>query len=127
MKADPRGVLTGAHFIDGDHACCEGALAAGARFAAGYPITPSTEIVERFASRVPTVDGSFIQMEDELAASITLQGAVWGGAKAFTVTSGPGFSLLTASPCSKKIPSIPPTLWWSPTALRRGLPSAQSS
>ena len=94
MKADPRGVLTGVHFIDGDHACCEGALAAGARFAAGYPITPSTEVVERFASRVPTVGGTFIQMEDELAASITLQGAVWGGAKAFTVTSGPGFSLM---------------------------------
>ena len=94
MKADPRGVLTGVHFIDGDHACCEGALAAGARFAAGYPITPSTEVVERFAARVPTVGGSFIQMEDELAASITLQGAVWGGAKAFTVTSGPGFSLM---------------------------------
>jgi 2-oxoglutarate/2-oxoacid ferredoxin oxidoreductase subunit alpha len=94
MKADPRGVLTGVHFIDGDHACCEGALAAGARFASGYPITPSTEVVERFASRVPMVGGTFIQMEDELAASITLQGAVWGGAKAFTVTSGPGFSLM---------------------------------
>src|ERR1700680_3991475 len=94
MKADPRGVLTGTRFIDGDHACCEGALAAGARFAAGYPITPSTEIVERFASRVPTVGGTFIQMEDELAASITLQGAVWGGAKAFTATSAPGFSLM---------------------------------
>jgi 2-oxoglutarate/2-oxoacid ferredoxin oxidoreductase subunit alpha len=87
-------VLTGTHFIDGDHACCEGALAAGARFAAGYPITPSTEVVERFAARIPTVGGVFIQMEDELAASIALQGAVWGGAKAFTVTSGPGFSLM---------------------------------
>jgi 2-oxoglutarate ferredoxin oxidoreductase subunit alpha len=94
MKADPHGVLTGTHFLDGDHACCEGALAAGARFAAGYPITPSTEVVERFAARVPTVGGTFIQMEDELAASIALQGAVWGGAKAFTVTSGPGFSLM---------------------------------
>lgn len=94
MHADPRGVLTGVHFLDGDHACCEGALAAGARFAAGYPITPSTEVVERFATRIPTVGGSFIQMEDELAASIALQGAVWGGAKAFTVTSGPGFSLM---------------------------------
>jgi 2-oxoglutarate/2-oxoacid ferredoxin oxidoreductase subunit alpha len=94
LKADPRGVMTGTHFLDGDHACCEGALAAGARFAAGYPITPSTEVVERFAARVPTVGGCFIQMEDELAASITLQGAVWGGAKAFTVTSGPGFSLM---------------------------------
>jgi len=94
MKADPKGVLTGVHFIDGDHACCEGALAAGARFAAGYPITPSTEVVERFANRIPTVGGTFIQMEDELAASICLQGAVWGGAKAFTVTSGPGYSLM---------------------------------
>jgi 2-oxoglutarate ferredoxin oxidoreductase subunit alpha len=94
MHADPRGVLTGVHFIDGDQACCEGALAAGARFAAGYPITPSTEVVERFAARIPTVGGVFIQMEDELAASITILGAVWGGAKAFTVTSGPGFSLM---------------------------------
>jgi len=94
MKADPAGVMTGVHFLDGDHACCEGALAAGARFAAGYPITPSTEVVERFAARVPTVGGTFIQMEDELASSIAIQGAVWGGAKAFTVTSGPGFSLM---------------------------------
>ena len=94
MQADPKGVLTGIHFLDGDHACCEGTLAAGARFAAGYPITPSTEVVERFALRIPTVGGVFIQMEDELAASIAIQGAVWGGAKAFTVTSGPGFSLM---------------------------------
>jgi len=94
MYADARGVLTGVHFIDGDHACCEGALAAGARFAAGYPITPSTEVVERFAARIPLIGGVFIQMEDELAASIALQGAVWAGAKAFTVTSGPGYSLM---------------------------------
>jgi 2-oxoglutarate ferredoxin oxidoreductase subunit alpha len=94
MRADPKGVLTGVHFMDGDHACCEGALAAGARFAAGYPITPSTEVVERFAARVPTIGGVFIQMEDELAASIAIQGAVWAGAKALTVTSGPGFSLM---------------------------------
>jgi 2-oxoglutarate ferredoxin oxidoreductase subunit alpha len=94
MHADPKGVLTGVHFFDGDHACCEGTLAAGARFAAGYPITPSTEVVERFALRIPIVGGIFIQMEDELAASIAIIGAVWGGAKAFTVTSGPGFSLM---------------------------------
>jgi 2-oxoglutarate ferredoxin oxidoreductase subunit alpha len=94
MQADARGVLTGIHFLDGDQACCEGALAAGARFAAGYPITPSTEVVERFAARIPTVGGFFIQMEDELASSIAILGAVWGGAKAFTVTSGPGFSLM---------------------------------
>ena len=94
MNADPRAVLTGAHFLDGDQAACEGALAAGANFAAGYPITPSTEIVERFAARIPTVGGIFLQMEDELASSIAILGAAWGGAKAFTVTSGPGFSLM---------------------------------
>lgn len=94
MQADPNGVMTGVHFMDGDHAACEGALAAGCRFVAGYPITPSTEVVERFATRIPTVGGIFIQMEDELAASIAIQGAVWGGAKAMTVTSGPGLSLM---------------------------------
>jgi 2-oxoglutarate ferredoxin oxidoreductase subunit alpha len=94
MHADPVGVLTGAHFIDGDHACCEGALAAGCRFVAGYPITPSTEVVERIAQRFPEVGGVFIQMEDELASSIAIAGAAWGGARAMTVTSGPGFSLM---------------------------------
>ncbi len=94
MKADPRGVLTGAHFLDGDHACCEGALSAGCRFVAGYPITPSTEVVERIALRIPSIGGIFIQMEDEIASSIAIQGAVWAGAKAMTVTSGPGFSLM---------------------------------
>jgi 2-oxoglutarate ferredoxin oxidoreductase subunit alpha len=88
------GVLTGLHFIDGDHACAEGAIAAGCRFAAGYPITPSTEVVERLAARFPEIGGVFIQMEDELASSIAIQGAVWGGAKAMTVTSGPGLSLM---------------------------------
>ena len=94
MKASPEGVLTGVHFIDGDHAACEGALAAGCRFVSGYPITPSTEIVERFASRIPTVGGMFIQMEDELASSIAILGAAWGGRKVMTVTSGPGLSLM---------------------------------
>ncbi len=94
MNADPKGVLTGAHFIDGDVACAEGCLAAGARFVAGYPITPSTEIVERYAARIPKVGGCFIQMEDELAASIAILGGAWGGKKVMTVTSGPGFSLM---------------------------------
>jgi 2-oxoglutarate ferredoxin oxidoreductase subunit alpha len=94
VKADPRGVLTGAHYLDGDHACCEGALAAGCRFAAGYPITPSTEVVERIAARLPRIGGMFIQMEDEIASSIAILGASWGGLKAMTVTSGPGFSLM---------------------------------
>jgi len=94
VKADPKGVLTGSHYFDGDVACCEGALAAGCRFVAGYPITPSTEVVEHFAKRIPLVGGVFIQMEDELASSIAIQGAVWAGKKSMTVTSGPGFSLM---------------------------------
>jgi 2-oxoglutarate ferredoxin oxidoreductase subunit alpha len=93
-KADPKGVLTGAHYMDGDHALAEGALAGGCRFFAGYPITPSTETAERFASRIPTVGGVFIQMEDELASIAALIGASWGGKKPMTVTSGPGFSLM---------------------------------
>jgi len=94
MKADPRGVLTGAYYIDGNHACCEGAIAAGCRFVAGYPITPSTEIVERIAARFPAVGGVFIQMEDEIASSIAIAGAAWAGKKAMTVSSGPGISLM---------------------------------
>jgi 2-oxoglutarate ferredoxin oxidoreductase subunit alpha len=94
VRADPRGVLTGVHFLDGDHSCSEGAIAAGCRFVAGYPITPSTEVVERIAERFPLIGGIFIQMEDEIASSIAIQGAVWAGKKAMTVTSGPGFSLM---------------------------------
>ena len=94
MHADPKGVLTGIHFIDGDHAACEGALAAGCRFVAGYPITPSTEVVERFAARIPLVGGVFIQMEDEIASSIAILGGAWAGKKVMTVTSGPGLSLM---------------------------------
>lgn len=94
VKADPKGVLTGSHYLDGDFALAEGALAAGCRFFGGYPITPSTETAEHFSERIPFVGGVFIQMEDELASIISLIGAVWGGKKAMTVTSGPGFSLM---------------------------------
>lgn len=94
MKADPKGVLTGSHYLDGDHACTEGALAAGCRFFAGYPITPSTEVAERFCARIPLVGGIFIQMEDELGSMAAIVGAAWGGKKSMTVTSGPGFSLM---------------------------------
>ncbi len=94
MKADPKGVLTGAHYLDGDYACAEGALAAGCRFFAGYPITPSTEVAERIAQRFPEVGGVFIQMEDEIASSIAIIGGSWAGKKSMTVTSGPGFSLM---------------------------------
>jgi 2-oxoglutarate ferredoxin oxidoreductase subunit alpha len=94
VKADPKGVMTGSWFLDGDYALAEGALAAGCRFFAGYPITPSTETAERFAARIPKVGGCFIQMEDEIASIAALIGGVWGGQKAMTVTSGPGFSLM---------------------------------
>ncbi len=90
----PHAVLTGIHFINGDAACAEGSIAAGCRFSAGYPITPSTEIVEHLARRFPLVGGLFVQMEDELAASIAILGSSWSGAKSMTVTSGPGMSLM---------------------------------
>lgn len=94
MTADPKGVLTGEHYLDGDHAAAEGALAAGCRFFAGYPITPSTEVAERIAARFPKVGGLFVQMEDELASMAAILGGSWAGAKSMTVTSGPGFSLM---------------------------------
>jgi len=94
LKADPKGVLTGEHYLDGDHACAEGVLAAGCRFVAGYPITPSTEVAERYCARIPLVGGIFIQMEDELGAMAAVVGGSWAGKKSMTVTSGPGFSLM---------------------------------
>jgi len=94
VPQDARGTLTGPHYLDGDQACAEGAIAAGCNFVAGYPITPSTEIVERLAARFPFTGGTFIQMEDEIASSIAIQGAFWAGSKVMTVSSGPGFSLM---------------------------------
>lgn len=87
-------VLTGEHFFTGDVACAEGALAAGCRFFAGYPITPATEIAEHMASRLPGVGGTYIQMEDEIASMAAIVGASCAGAKSMTATSGPGFSLM---------------------------------
>lgn len=78
----------------GDYACAEGALAAGCRFFAGYPITPATEVAERMAERLPEVGGIYIQMEDEIASMAAILGASWGGMKTMTSTSGPGFSLM---------------------------------
>lgn len=87
-------VLTGEHYITGDEACAEGALAAGCLFFGGYPITPATEVAERMAARLPQVGGTFIQMEDEIAAMASILGASWAGQKSMTSTSGPGFSLM---------------------------------
>ncbi|MBR9980628.1 MAG: 2-oxoacid:acceptor oxidoreductase subunit alpha [Desulfatitalea sp.] len=87
-------VLTGEHYMTGDEACAEGALAAGCRFFGGYPITPATEIAEHMSKRLPEVGGTFIQMEDEIAAMASILGGAWAGQKSMTATSGPGFSLM---------------------------------
>jgi len=86
--------LEGEFFINGDVACAEGAISAGCRFFAGYPITPATEVAERMSTRLPQVGGVYVQMEDELASMSAVLGASWGGVKAMTSTSGPGFSLM---------------------------------
>jgi 2-oxoglutarate ferredoxin oxidoreductase subunit alpha len=90
----PEDNLVGEHFMSGDLACAEGAIAAGCRFFAGYPITPATEIAERMSERLPKVGGVFIQMEDEIASMNAILGGSWAGVKSMTATSGPGFSLM---------------------------------
>jgi len=87
-------VRSGRRFMSGDIACAEGALAAGCRFFAGYPITPATEIAEHMARRLPEIGGVYIQMEDEIASIAAVIGASYAGVKAMTATSGPGFSLM---------------------------------
>jgi len=79
--------------MQGNEACVEGALYAGMKFYAGYPITPSTEIAEKSAEKLPLVGGKFIQMEDEIAGIATAIGGSLTGKKSMTATSGPGFSL----------------------------------
>ena len=86
--------MTQPRLMQGNEACAEGAIAAGCRFFAGYPITPATEIAEIMAQRLPQVGGKFIQMEDEIASMAAVIGASVGGAKSMTATSGPGFSLM---------------------------------
>lgn len=80
--------------MNGDIACAEGAISAGCRFFAGYPITPATEVAERMSGRLPQVGGVYVQMEDEIASMAAVLGASWAGQKAMTSTSGPGFSLM---------------------------------
>jgi 2-oxoglutarate ferredoxin oxidoreductase subunit alpha len=89
-----KALLSGTHFLNGDVACAEGAIAAGCRFFAGYPITPATEIAEHLAQRMPEFGGVYIQMEDEIASMAAVIGASYAGLKAMTATSGPGFSLM---------------------------------
>ena len=120
------GMQPGRYFMQGNVACAEGALAAGCRFFAGYPITPATEIAEHMARRLPEVGGVYVQMEDEISSIASVIGASWTGARSMTATSGPGMSLMqenigyavgTETPCvivdvqrggpSTGIPAVP--------------------
>ncbi|HIJ77473.1 MAG TPA: 2-oxoacid:acceptor oxidoreductase subunit alpha [Deltaproteobacteria bacterium] len=95
--------------LQGNEAIVEGALAAGCRFFAGYPITPATEISEVMSYRLPAVDGAFIQMEDEIASLGAVIGASLAGVKSMTATSGPGFSLMQENlgfACAAEVPCV---------------------
>jgi len=95
LKKTKSALEPGWYFMQGDEACAEGAIAAGCRFYAGYPITPASEIMIRMVHRLADVAGVFIQMEDEIGSISSVIGASWAGAKAMTATSGPGISLMT--------------------------------
>jgi len=95
--------------LQGNEAIVEGALAAGCRFFAGYPITPASEINELLSVRLPQVDGTFIQMEDEIASMGAVIGASLAGVKSMTATSGPGFSLMQENlgyACIAEVPCV---------------------
>jgi len=98
-----------AQLMQGNEACAEGALRAGCRFFAGYPITPASEIAERLSYQLPQVDGTFIQMEDEIASMGAVIGASLAGVKSMTATSGPGFSLMQENlgfACMAEVPCV---------------------
>ncbi|HIU63892.1 MAG TPA: 2-oxoacid:acceptor oxidoreductase subunit alpha [Candidatus Avacidaminococcus intestinavium] len=95
--------------LQGNQAVVEGAIAAGVRFFGGYPITPSTEVAEALAEKLPRLGGKFIQMEDEIASMGAIIGAALAGKKVMTATSGPGFSLkqeLIGYACAAEIPLV---------------------
>jgi TPP-dependent indolepyruvate ferredoxin oxidoreductase alpha subunit len=98
------------HYLSGNEAAAEGAIAAGCGFYAGYPITPSSELMERMSVRLTETGGVFIQMEDELASICSVLGASWAGAKAMTATSGP-------------VPDRPPGLGAETSCRRSGAPT----
>jgi len=95
--------------LQGNEAVVHGALAAGCRFYAGYPITPASEIAELFSVLLPACDGTFIQMEDEIASIGAVIGASLAGVKSMTATSGPGFSLMQENlgfACCTEVPCV---------------------
>ncbi|MBI4279131.1 MAG: 2-oxoacid:acceptor oxidoreductase subunit alpha [Armatimonadetes bacterium] len=109
MSAGDRAVPPEVSLLQGNQACARGAIAAGCRFFAGYPITPSSEIAEAMAALLPRMGGVFIQMEDEIASLAAVIGASLGGMKAMTATSGPGFSLMqehVGFACHAEIPCV---------------------
>lgn len=90
---DEKGILNpGVYLFSGNDACAEGAIMAGCKLYAGYPITPSSDMAERMAFRLPQVGGAYVQMEDEMASMGVMMGASWAGVKVMTATSGLGFS-----------------------------------
>ncbi|MCI5136585.1 MAG: 2-oxoacid:acceptor oxidoreductase subunit alpha, partial [Candidatus Electrothrix sp. AW2] len=95
--------------LQGNEAIVQGALAAQCRFFAGYPITPASEIAEQLSMRLPAVNGTFIQMEDEIASIGAVIGASLAGVKAMTATSGPGFALMQENlgfACAAEVPCV---------------------
>ncbi len=95
--------------LQGNEAIVQGALAARCRFFAGYPITPASEIAEQLSVRLPAVNGTFVQMEDEIASIGAVIGASLAGVKAMTATSGPGFSLMQENlgfACATEVPCV---------------------
>jgi 2-oxoglutarate ferredoxin oxidoreductase subunit alpha len=93
--------------LQGNEACVKGALAAGCKFYAGYPITPASEIAQLMSTELPLVDGTFIQMEDEIASMGAIVGASLAGTKSMTATSGPGFSLMQENIGFASITEVP--------------------
>jgi 2-oxoglutarate ferredoxin oxidoreductase subunit alpha len=93
-QSEFRGCYVTRRLLFGNEAFCEGAIAAGVRFYAGYPITPATEIAETMSRRMPQVGGTYVQMEDELGAAAALMGASSAGVKAATASAGPGMALI---------------------------------
>jgi 2-oxoglutarate ferredoxin oxidoreductase subunit alpha len=104
-----RKVISKQVLLQGNDACVKGALVAGCRFYAGYPITPATEIMEIMARELPRAGGVFIQMEDEIASLGAVIGASLTGVKSMTATSGPGFSLMQEHigfACMAEVPCV---------------------
>lgn len=102
-----KSVMTGTHLLMGNAAMAEGCIAGGCRFFAGYPITPQNEVPERMSRRLPEVGGVFMQMEDEIASISAVMGAVLGGWKAMSSTSGPGFALMQETLSLAALKEIP--------------------